>query len=284
MTARADVVADLHLHSLCSDGQIAPAEVVERAAAAGLQAISLTDHDSLGGIPEAGEQARRCGLTLIPGVELSTQCLDQDVHLLGYGFFADRAPLAEHLQRFRRARQERFAKIIARLREAGLAVEAEGQQVLDSCPAPGRLHAALILVQKKMVADIAEAFRRYLREKGVAWVPKYRLPLAEGIALIQDSGGLAVLAHPGTYARSKAIIAQALAAGADGLEVFHSKHQPAQERGFLQICKQDKILILGGSDCHFCPGEKEGSNVGGKGIAEGDWHAFQEALGRRRER
>ena len=240
---------DLHLHSTASDGSYPPEAVVDIAERNGVSVIALTDHDSLGGIASADERARPAGIRLIPGVELSVGEGVMDVHLLAYGFDPRDAGLNTALERYRRSRHERARKILARLKGLGIRIPLEDVEALAGGGALGRPHIAEALLQGGFVETFHEAFQRFLGHHAPAYVPKQTVRLEEAVEIVREAGGVTVLAHPGTLNRDHWIAGLARR-GLDGIEVWHSKHAPADIARYQEMARAHGLLMTGGSDYH----------------------------------
>ncbi len=244
-------IGDFHLHSTASDGVHSPAWVVERAAANGVRVLSLTDHDTTAGLPEAAAAAARLGVRLIPGVEVSTDLGPADVHLLGYGF----DPAAPKLQEFFRWQQEgrraRLDKILAILREHGMPLDARRVLEIAGEATVGRPHVARALVERGYVASVQEAFDRWLGNGKPADVNREKLAPAEAIAMIHEHGGVVFIAHPiyiGTnYPEA---IGQLRAWGADGIETYYKHYPPETIALHEQYSYEFGLARSGGSDYH----------------------------------
>lgn len=246
--------ADLHMHTTASDGTLTPAEMVRLAARNGLQAIAITDHDTVAGLPEAMAAGRALGLTVIPGVELSCEMEGTEVHLLGYLCDWDHPPLAELLAAMRGGRRRRAAEAVARLAAAGHVISLD--EVLElGGESVGRPHIARVLVASGHAASIKEAFDRFLVRGCVGYVPRPKLTPAEAIAAVRAAGGVPVVAHPGLIG-SDAWVGQAIAAGAMGLEAYHSDHAPEQSEHYRAWAEGIGLLVTGGSDSHGTKGSR----------------------------
>jgi predicted metal-dependent phosphoesterase TrpH len=217
------LLVDLHTHSHCSDGTLTPAELVSRAAAAGVDVLALTDHDTVAGLGEAQAAANACGITLVPGVEISASWRAQAIHVLGLWIDPSAAALKAHLAAQTDLRRERMAKICARLGKLGL----PGEKLLTTVEAfpgvPTRSHLAHALVAVGAVDSPDAAFRKYLSKGKAAHIAAQWPALAEVIAWIIAAGGVAALAHPARYslssgARSK-LVSDFAAARGTALEV-----------------------------------------------------------------
>jgi predicted metal-dependent phosphoesterase TrpH len=242
--------ADLHLHTRHSDGTFSSAEVVERARAAGLACLSLTDHDTLSGIPEMIPLCEAAGIEFIPGCELTAHWHEKEVHVLAYGLRWQDAAFRAAIDRFKTARAKRVADMVAKLQAQGVGLQIGDVTALaDSGSALGRLHVARALLNRGFIGGVDEAFQRFIGKGKPAFVPKFRLSLAEAAALIHQAGGVAIFAHPGLAGLDDQFDAL-LNAGLDGIEVWHSRHSAAQCARYLEFTKSRGCLATGGSDCH----------------------------------
>jgi predicted metal-dependent phosphoesterase TrpH len=249
------VKIDLHTHSNRSDGTDTPAELVENAKAAGLDVVALTDHDSTEGWREAEQAAARVGITLVHGIEVSTLLDGKSIHLLGYGFDPADKPLLAELARILGGRDERMPKIVARLQGEGIDItEAEVRHKARNAQASGRPHVADVLVDKQVVEDRGEAFRRYLMPGRPGYVDKYAAPLRVAIGLLKEAGGKAVLAHPWSRGSDRVLtperIAELAEVGLDGLEVDHNDHDAAARAQLREIARELDLVQTGSSDYH----------------------------------
>jgi len=240
---------DLHMHSNASDGSFSPEDVARMAAGNGIEVFSLTDHDTLDGIPAAAAFASKSGIRLITGVELSVSEEGMDVHLLAYGFDATEPMLVAAVARYRDGRRERARKILMRLKGLGIRISLEEVEGIANGGALGRPHVAEALLRMGHVENFNEAFQRYLGHHAPAYVPKPRVTLEESSAIVRDAGGVTILAHPGTVNRDHLIPAWARR-GLDGIEVWHSKHDAAAVQRYRGFANLHGLLMTGGSDYH----------------------------------
>ena len=190
---------DLHTHSTASDGARQPGDVVRAARAAGLKAIALTDHDTMAGLPDARAAGDELGVQVVAGVELSAVEGALETHILGL-HLSDVGELEHRLTALREMRHVRAARIVERLNRAGVAVTLEAVLMEAAGGAVGRPHVARVLIAGGWAVDFREAFDRFLGNGRMAYVAKDNLSIADAIALIHRTGGLAVLAHPGSAA------------------------------------------------------------------------------------
>ena len=270
---------DLHLHSTASDGSYPAETIVAMAERNGVRVLALTDHDSLDGIPAAEERAKRSGIRVVPGVELSVSEARIDVHLLAYGFDPLDRGLVAAIGRYRDSRRERARKMLARLKGLGIKIALEEVEEIAHGGALGRPHVAEALMQGGHIETFQEAFQRYLGHHAPAYVPKQTVALEEAVSVVREAGGVTVLAHPGTLNRDHLIAAWA-GRGLDGIEVWHSKHAAADVARYKEIAKRHGLLMTGGSDFH---GERTPDvSIGGVLVPEAALKLMDETLRARR--
>ncbi len=245
---------DLHVHSTASDGTYTPTELVYAAQNAGLSAFALTDHDTVDGIAEAKAAAQDAGIELIPGVELSCEYQEKEIHIVGLFLDEKNTQLLNHLAKFRENRGNRNQKMYQKLQEEGFDIteEALRQQFPDAVLT--RAHVAKFLLEHGYIKSIAEAFEHYIGDGCRCYVPREKISPPDGVRLIHAAGGKAVLAHPILYHLSDAclreLIADCTACGLDGIEAYYSTYQPNDERYIKQLAKAYHLKLSGGSDFH----------------------------------
>jgi len=244
--------ADLHVHSTASDGTDPPAEVMRRAARAGLDVVALTDHDTVAGHAEAAAAAGP--VTLLPGMELSCRLDGRSLHLLAYVFDPDRPELAAELTRIRDDRVLRARAMVDKL--AGLGVDVSWEQVaaIAGQAVVGRPHIARAMADSGAIASPREAFTRdWIADGGRAYVGRYALDPVRAINLVRAAGGVTALAHPragrDTWVTNEQITRLA-AAGLAGLEVFHPDQSEAERARLIALAHDLALAITGGSDDH----------------------------------
>lgn len=251
---------DLHAHTTASDGSLSPTELVRQAHALGLSALAVTDHDTVGGLAEAGAAARDVGLELVPGVELSVEDDGGRFHLLGYDFDPSHAALLSTLVSIRESRAARNTLMGERMATLGLPVTM--QDVLaeagPDAQVVARPHFAKALIKAGIVNSVAEAFDKYLASGRPLYLPKDVLTPADAAALLHRAGGVAVMAHPGLVPLAADALASRIAslteAGTlDGIEAYYSQHTPAQTQEFAAMAARLGLLTTGGSDFHGSP-------------------------------
>jgi 3',5'-nucleoside bisphosphate phosphatase len=266
-------LVDLHAHTSASDGGDDPRALVEAAAAAGVEVLAVTDHDTVAAVAEARAAGRRLGVEVLAGCELTAQVGDRVVHVLLYGEGLLAPDLADAVEAARRGRHERNLAIGERLRKlTGVGYEEAAAVAGDS--ALSRAHFARALVARGAVADVAEAFDRFLSSGRPAYVPAPSVSVTDAVALAGKAGGVAVLAHPGRLGDGERdrVLAEALAAGVDGVEVWHSQHDAALRRSLARLVDGRGLLATGGSDYHgrHKPDVRLGTGVGGNVAVPGE--------------
>lgn len=241
--------ADLHLHTFFSDGTFSPEELAGHGARLGFAALALTDHDSVEGAERMTGACAAANIEFIPGTELTAEHNQTELHILGYFLDTQNQKLLTELAKFQTVRQNRIREMVAAINQLGVPLEAETVFTLANCKSPGRPHVARALVKAGLVRHLDEAFERFLKKGKPAWVPKAKMSALDGIALIHQAGGLAVMAHPGLN-HSDDMIPALVAAGLDGIECFHTKHSTTMVERYLGIAEKHHLLVTGGSDCH----------------------------------
>ena len=250
---------DLHTHSHYSDGTESPRRVVELAKAAGVAALSLTDHDILDGHPEAEAACRELGLEFLPGIEFSSSLNGVEVHMLGFLVEASHAPFRQVLERQRQRRLQRIHDMVAKLRDAGVMITVEDVLASTGKGVVGRPHVAQALLNRGYVKTLKEAFERYIGPTGPGFISGSSTLPGEAIRIIRAAGGVPVLAHP-IYLKDDGLIEGMAREGLAGLEVYHSSHTPTEVARYERLADQLGLLRTGGSDFHGA--SKEGVPVG----------------------
>ncbi len=245
---------DLHLHSTASDGVDSPETVVRQAAALGLPAIALTDHDTVDGVARAVEAGSRLGVEVVPGIEVSSDYRDNNIHVLGYFVDPDSPALRPVLDWAAAERDDRNRRLCAMLAADGFDISME--ELLSEYPAAvlGRPHFAELMVRKGYVSSVAEGFDRYLEVGRPYFLPRRRISLADAIKTIRLAGGVAALAHPFEYKYPEnevvEFIEYAMGLGVQALECYYSNHSPGQQAWLLARAEKYGLGISGGSDYH----------------------------------
>jgi hypothetical protein len=243
---------DLHMHTTASDGLHAPADLVTQCQQAGLRVMSVTDHDTVAVVQEVAGLAEAMGLTAIPGIEMTAIWNGRDVHILGYFIDPSSARLRTFLAGQRQQRLDRARAIAERLARLDMPIDIDAvlQPALDaSGRSVGRPWIARALVDAGFVADVREAFDRWLGSDRPAFVPRCGPSPADTIRAIGEAGGVASLAHPGLLGNDE-LIPGLIEAGLSALEAYHSEHDEATTGHYLALADRSGLAVSGGSDFH----------------------------------
>lgn len=245
---------DLHSHSTASDGTLAPAALVSRAAAQGVNVLALTDHDTTGGVSEARDSGKRQGVELVPGVEVSVTWSGRTVHILGLNVEPDSRVLQEGLAGLRVFRDWRAEEIARRLERHGIAGALEGARRLSQGRVVSRTHFARYIVGQGRARNVREVFRQFLVHNKPGHVPGQWAPLADAVGWIQTAGGQAVVAHPARYrltgTKLRALLGEFKECGGEGVEVVSGSHTPDDTRTMAAYARSFGLLASVGSDYH----------------------------------
>jgi len=245
---------DLHIHTTASDGADTPTRVVEIAASSGVAAIAITDHDTVSGVAEAAAAGERLGVEVIPGIEVSSDYRDNNVHLLGYFIDAESPAMAPVLSWVRIERETRNEKLCAMLAADGFDIDIGQLRAAYPDAVLGRPHIAEFLMRKGYVSSVTEGFDKYLEVGRPYYLPKRRISLEKAAETIIASGGVPVLAHPLQYGYPLGevveMIAYAKSLGVRALECFYSEHTPEQQAWLIHQSQRFHMGISGGSDYH----------------------------------
>jgi 3',5'-nucleoside bisphosphate phosphatase len=241
---------DLHSHTTASDGTLAPRELVALAARHGVRVLAVTDHDSTAGLAEASAAAAEYpGLTIVPGIEINCDVEGAEIHVLGYFLDLEAEWFREFLRERRAERAARIHRILARLAELGMFIDAAEVFALVKEGSAGRPHVAQAMVHRGYVRSVREAFDRFLHAGGPARAPRRTLAPEDAIAVIRRARGVPVLAHPG-LANRDAMIGALVEAGLHGIESYYPEHSAAQTQVYLDLCRRHRLVATGGSDFH----------------------------------
>ncbi len=245
---------DLHTHSTASDGVYGPGELVEKAAAEGLSALALTDHDSLDGLGEAAAAAKRLGIRFVPGIEIEIAFAPGEFHLLGLDFIAIRQPLVDAAAELALSRDERNRSVFDKLGELGLDLDYDAFKREQGTGMIGRPHIADFMVRKGIVKTKQDAFDRYLAKGRPYFVQKACLQLERAVALIKESSGLALVAHPlslfVSWTRMRALMGEWKELGIDGIEAWHPTARVVDCERLEAMGREFGFRISAGSDYH----------------------------------
>lgn len=240
---------DLHVHTVFSDGDMTPEQIVVEGQKLGLAGIAITDHDDIGAIEVAIEAAGGSGFEVVSGVELSTSDGNSDLHILGYLIDFRDENLLKYLEVFREARLKRGIEMVERLRGMGVAIEVDSVLAIAGDGAVGRPHIAAALLKNGCVDTLEEAFRSYIGFDSPAYVPKYQLKPSDAFRLIGEAGGIGAIAHPGTSRRDD-LITEFIACGMRAIEVYHPKHRESDIVRYRRLADKMGLVPTGGSDTH----------------------------------
>lgn len=240
---------DLHMHTTASDGVLSPAEIVKMAVSKGIESIAITDHDTPQGINEAVETGKKYGLNVISGIELSTKYKGKNIDILGYGI-EESNQLQETPQEIRDHRENRAHLILKKFAELGINISEKDIKQHSDGDVIARPHIAKAVVDRGYAQNVQEVFDLYLADGKPCAVDKMVLSPEEGISLIHESGGLAVLAHP-LLIRDDTIVEELLNLSLDGIEVWHRKHSLEDSNRYKTLAEKYNKIMTGGSDYHF---------------------------------
>lgn len=250
------MITELHCHTTASDGLLSPADVVRLAKQRDVTLLAITDHDTIAAQDEAMAAGAELNLRIIPGIEISALSPQGEVHVLGYNVRPTDDATIQTLNGLRGVREARARGMIDKLAALGIQVPFERVQALAGDAMIGRPHLARVLVEIGAVGSMQEAFDLYLADGKPAFVPHEGLTPAQAVDLIHAAHGVAVLAHPALYRGDlDTLLADLLAAGLDGIEVFYPMHTPAQIEQYKTIAAKHNLVMTGGSDFHYIAGD-----------------------------
>ena len=259
---------DLHVHSTKSDGSLSPSDLVLEAKKKGLKAFALTDHDTVDGIEEAMAASIGSGVTVIPGIELSTEYEGKDIHIVGLLIDKEQPAFKEKIQEFVDSRILRNRKMCQKLTEAGMPLTYEELMAEFPGAVITRAHYAQILLKKGYTKSLKEAFERYIGDRGPCFIPREKITPEDGVKLILDAKGIPVLAHPLLYGMGKdrlqLLVERLKVAGLEAIEAVYCTNTPSEEAQMRELAKKNGLLISGGSDFHGSakPGLEMGTGYG----------------------
>lgn len=244
------ITADMHTHTLCSDGVLTPAQLVERAELAGYEALAITDHDTMAAHHELRKQGYNGHVRIIPGMEVSCYENGRDVHVLAYFCDLDNADLLQYTQDQLVERLQRASGMVDRLHHFKQMVALD-EVVEQAAGAPiGRPHIAAVMVRRGMATTIQNAFDVWLDSKRPAYVARNPYSVHDAVTMIRAAGGFASIAHPMRTFADPRLFLQLVTSGIIGVEVFHPAHQFATREYYRNLAKQHGLLVTGGSDYH----------------------------------
>lgn len=238
--------ADLHCHSTFSDGTLTPKEIVQLAKSIHLSGLSITDHDSIMAYPQVFEEAKKCDLLMIPGVEFSAMHKKTSVHILGYSFALGSESIANLCEKHKKRRQERNQIILEKLAQKGMKIE---ESELQNLHVIGRPHIAQALVKNGFAISINDAFKKYLGDNKSCYAPGNPIGVEETLEAIHQANGIAIIAHP-HLAKDFSIIQELLLMPFDGLECYYARFPAHDHKRWLKLALKKNLQITGGSDFH----------------------------------
>lgn len=241
--------ADLHIHTYFSDSTFSPEEVADCAHKKGLAAIAICDHDCVDGIAPCAEAASSLDIEVIPGIELTVEKEDAEIHILGYCIDWEDSAFRQKLKTLQDARVERVYRIAELLKKEGIEISPEEVVRLAGRGSVGRLHIAKEMLKTGKVKNFKEIFEKYIGFMKPCYVSNVRFTPKEAIKFILGVGGVPVLAHPYTMGKDE-YIPELVGYGLKGIEVYHTDHKAAAEKHYKEIAEKDGLIITGGSDCH----------------------------------
>lgn len=249
---------ELHCHTTYSDGTLTPKELAAAAAASGVRALAITDHDTVSGWDEAFAAADLYGIEIVPGIELSIVHNGRSLHILG--FYPDANKLAGPLKERLEGRLRRSQQMVEKLTAMGYPIELPKT---SAGMAPGRPHIAAALVKAGHAKSSREAFDRWLGDDGPAYVHYEKFSIAEGIDLLKNCGAVPVWAHPYLFRGGavEEVLKELVDAGLMGVEVYHPSHTPNQTQNLKNLCLYYGLLATGGSDYHGPDVDRKGTEV-----------------------
>lgn len=260
--------ADLHIHSTCSDGTSTPEEIIQLAAEAGLQGISITDHDTIDAYPKILELGKAAGIEVIPGAEFSCMHEGVSIHVLAYNFSLDSPELLMLCKRHAKRRKKRNLAILELLEKANMSISED--DIMRHCKAKhsiGRPHIALAMIEKGFVSSVQEAFTKYLGEGKPCYASVESISVRETLEIIAKAHGLSVLAHPHLI-KQTALLPSLSALPFNGIECYYGKFTIGQNSRWLKLAKRKNWLVTGGSDYHgsIKPSQKLGCSFIGEDL------------------
>lgn len=242
--------ADLHVHTFYSDSTFSPEEVVSYAKEKGLAAIAICDHDTVDGIDPCMAIGLEKGVEIIPGIEMSVEKMDAEIHVLGYFIDWRQDWLRKKLKEIQDSRVARLSIMIEKLKAMGVKIEAEDVfKIAINKGSVGRLHIAKAMLNSGAIKNLREAFDKYIGFAKPCYVPYTKLSPKETMELILKSGGVPVIAHPDLIGNDD-YIKEFIDHGLRGLEVYHTDHKPHVSKRYEDMARDLGLLMTGGSDCH----------------------------------
>lgn len=247
------MLVDFHMHTTFSDGKFTPNELVEKAIAANLKVIAITDHDEFHGFLAVNPSLLE-DITIVPGIELSSTFYNVDVHILGYGFDTSNKRISDYVEFYKNERYTRMVRMVEACQKEGYKVSFEDLlSMFGSKASVGRPHLAQVLMKKGYIGSVKEGFDTILSHTSPCYVPKFKSQPVDIVDIIHEAGGIAVIAHPKLIDNDD-YVTELLKLPFDGIEVYHSSHDEEDSLRYEQMAKERGLLISGGSDFHGIKG------------------------------
>lgn len=273
---------DLHSHTVHSDGDRSPEQLLAEAAAAGIGVLSVTDHDTVSGLEECRVAAARHGVRFVPGIELSCELHGREVHILGHFLDPSSPALGKLATAMLAERRERMERMV--LRAQALKLDGVTLERVVACSGGenlGRPHLARVLVDFGHAVSIKDAFEKFLRTNGPLWVDRRRLSIPEALEIVHGAGGTASVAHPGANGVSRQELRTLADAGLDAVEAHHPEHPPNQAEAYQSWAADLGMLVTAGSDYHG-PTVQPGRKLGDRWLSPDRFAALEERAARGR--
>jgi predicted metal-dependent phosphoesterase TrpH len=241
--------ADLHVHTFYSDSTFSPEEVVACASEKALSAIAICDHDSTEGIEPCARIGSAMGIEIVPGIELTSEKTDAEIHILGYFMDCSLGWFQRQLGEIRKSRVVRMHRMVEKLNDRGIDVSAADVLMLAGKGTVGRLHLAHAMLATGKVKNMYEVFEKYIGFMKPCYVANIKFSPQEAISMILKTGGVPVLAHPNVIGMDE-YIPELVEHGLRGIEVYHTDHKPGAIRRYEEMARKHSLIMTGGSDCH----------------------------------
>jgi predicted metal-dependent phosphoesterase TrpH len=267
---------DLHTHTTASDGLLTPADLTTAASRRGIAVLGITDHDTIDGLPDAIGTGQRIGITVVPGVELSTTMPGPEIHILGYFVDIHDPIFFDRLAALTHDRVNRISKVVQLLNDAGYPVEMDAILSQANEGSIGRPHVARALIELGAATDMNDAFVRFLKRGAVGWAPRSPFSAEEAVSILVDNGAMPVLAHPFSTRDVRGTIERLVPAGMRGLEVYYGEYDTAQQEELLVMAREFDLIPTGGSDFHGHQ-TRDGRDLGAVNVPDHVWDRLQAA-------
>lgn len=244
------MIVDLHCHTTASDGTYSPEKLVLAAQRKKINILSVTDHDTISALPLLTPLCAEKNIRLIPGIEISCHCQEEEIHILAYAFDPDSPLLFQFIEKQKKDRVQRLKDMLQHLEKANVFISwEEVQRHIHSESAAGRPHVARALVYKGYASSLHDAFLNYLTPGKAGYVPRQKIPAEFVLDLISKINGISVLAHPGLL-KNQEILEHLPQKGLQGIEAYHPSHKAWQKTHYAKWAGERKLFITGGSDFH----------------------------------